>query len=199
MRELLHSSSSSGGGKGLDKRGANGEAVPLPLRRGRSSNPTKRNILTMSDELQPRGRPSDTHKRQLLEVRDDAGRTPLQRACENGHEPAVRALLQGGASASATERSSGWSALMLAAAGGHEEVVRTLLRLAGSEQDATRLADAQVEETGQSALHLACAAGHLHVCRRLHLPPRSTSPAADRRRRRQTGEVERARVSFTMN
>ena len=94
----------------------------------------------MSDELQPRGRPSDTHKRQLLEVRDDAGRTPLQRACENGHEPAVRALLQGGASASATERSSGWSALMLAAAGGHEEVVRTLLRLAGSEQDARLVA-----------------------------------------------------------
>ena len=127
-------------------------------------------VLSSTTEI-PLRRANALHEHQRLhELRDDLGRTALHRACENGHEPAARALLQAGADPSLTERDSGWSSLMLASAGGHEAVVRTLLRFAADEQgDAgeEKLADQVVERTRETALHLACARGHIMTCRRL--------------------------------
>jgi ankyrin repeat protein len=89
---------------------------------------------------------------------DGQGARPLHLAAFRGHAPAVRALLESGASANAV-----WGhflrPLHLAAAAGALPVVHLLLR-AGAEVDAR-------DEAGFTALHTASAQGLHEVVRRL--------------------------------
>lgn len=87
--------------------------------------------------------------------------TPLWWAAENGHENAVRLLLEKGASAEAKVEASGMTALHLAAGNGHEDIVRLLL-LGGADLNA-KLANPRPH----TPLHLAAENGREAVVRLL--------------------------------
>ncbi|XP_077055354.1 ankyrin repeat and SAM domain-containing protein 6 isoform X2 [Siphateles boraxobius] len=79
--------------------------------------------------------------RSFLEV------TALLAAAQHGHESAVRLLLDWGADVSFTQKSTGWSALMLAAAGGRLSVTQQLVER-GADPD-------QINVLGKTAFELA--------------------------------------------
>ena len=76
------------------------------------------------------------------------------KACQDGHELCVRALLEVGADINYMPP-NGPTALMMACQNGHEQCTRALLE-AGADRD--------IVSSGWSALKLAESAGHTAIC-----------------------------------
>lgn len=66
-----------------------------------------------------------------ISKRDQWGRTALNYACEHGHLPVVKLLVQYGIDASSDTTLKGMTALMHAACGGHLEIVKYLIESCG--------------------------------------------------------------------
>jgi|GEM_PF-3132607 len=104
----------------------------------------------------------------VLNVRDDSGRTPLMCAAEQGQLNAIHKLLASKAAVGMTDN-AGCSALMRAAASGATDAVKILL---GYEVYATNGDDQPMginrqDHKGDTALMLAIRAGHYEVVRAL--------------------------------
>jgi ankyrin repeat protein len=62
------------------------------------------------------------------DLTDEAGFTPLHRACKHGHTAAVKELLATRKVDVDAQTKAGWTPMLLAAASGAVEVVRVLLQ-----------------------------------------------------------------------
>ncbi|XP_060679184.1 serine/threonine-protein phosphatase 6 regulatory ankyrin repeat subunit C-like, partial [Hemiscyllium ocellatum] len=110
-----------------------------------------------------------------LDVRDQAGRTPLYVAVQQGHTDCVDILTRHGASALVKERLTKGTSLHIAAANGCADCLHLI---------ADSVADAEVFDTmdaqGQTPLMLAVTSGHLD-CARLLLERGAQVDTADKR------------------
>lgn len=93
-----------------------------------------------------------------LDLKNSDGRTPLSWAAENGHEAAVRLLVEKGADLESKDR-SGQAPLLWAAKNGHEAVVRLLVEK-GAELESK-------DKSGRTPLSWAVRYGHEAVVRLL--------------------------------
>jgi len=103
------------------------------------------------------------HRRHVNMRRD--GRTPLMVACEHGHEPVARLLLDSRADVNLTDH-AGIGPLFLACLGGHETVARLLLDR-GAQKETTIVGDNEGDGAGDTALMAACLGGHEAIARLL--------------------------------
>jgi hypothetical protein len=94
-----------------------------------------------------------------LELRTDAGQTPLHWAVLGGHLLVVELLLDGGSDACAVDN-RGLTTLHMAANKGFDQILRRLL-----EHGATAVIDARAHQLKETPLAMACAGGHVEAVR----------------------------------
>ncbi|XP_042316131.1 ankyrin repeat domain-containing protein 63 [Sceloporus undulatus] len=114
------------------------------------------------------------------DLRDDAGRSALSLACEEGFLEAAQLLVQRGADPEAPD-ARGWSPLMHAAARGHQALLEWLLR---AFRRLGHLALDRPDRAGRTALQLAALGGHKGCVQAL----RAATAGAPRLPREQQGQ-----------